>query len=130
MAIGSYLGQTFKVSRKMVYTLNKLSGSAGADYAIHDRAGKKARSEYLGPKLRTYSVDITLRAQDGVNPRKKRNYFIKMSEKGKAGYFVIGGKPLTKNRLKITDVSEEWDIVIKKGKLAECSITLELEEYL
>ena len=130
MAVGTFMGQTFSVSNKKIYTVKSLSETAGADYAIHERAGKKARSQYLGPKLRTYKVDITLRAQDGVNPRKKKDFFIKKAEKGKADYFIVGGKPLSPYPLKITDISDEWDAVILNGKLIECSITLDLEEYL
>lgn len=130
MAVGTFMGQTFTVSDRKIYTVKKLSGSAGADYATHERAGMKARSQYLGPKLQSYTVDITLSAWNGVNPRSKRDFFIKEAEKGKADYFVIGGKPLSQNRLKITDVSEEWDSVMLNGVLTECSITLSLEEYL
>lgn len=128
--VGSFMGQTFKVSRKKNYTIKSLSGSAGADFATHERAGKKARSQYLGPKLQSYSVDIVLNAWNGIDPRKKRDFFVKKAEKGKADYFVIGSKPLSKNRFKITDVSDTWDEVMLNGKLVECSITLSIEEYL
>lgn len=130
MAVGSYMGQTFTVSDGKVYTIKSLSGSAGADYAIHERAGQKARSQYLGPKLRSYKAEILLRAQDGVNPRKEIDFFKKKAEAGEADYFIIGGKPLSEHMLKLTDVSEEWDAVILNGVLIECSLTLGLEEYL
>lgn len=130
MAVGTFMGQTFTASDKKIYTPKSLSGTAGADYATHARAGKKAKSQYLGPKLRTFSVAITLRAWDGINPRDKRDLFIKKAEQGKADFFVVGGKPISKKRLKILDVSETWDEVMLNGILVQCSITLSLEEYL
>jgi hypothetical protein len=129
MAVGAFMGQTFTVSRKKIYTPESISGSAGADWTTHERAGQKARSQYIGPKLRIYDVSILLRAQDGVNPREIKDYFIAKTEAGAADYFIIGGKPLSSNRFVITDISEEWDTVIA-GVLAECSLKLSLQEYL
>lgn len=130
MAVGSFMGKTFKVNDKKIFTPSNLSGSAGADYAIHERAGKRARSQYLGPKLRNYTFDIVLRAQDGVNPLKIKNFFRKKCEKGKADHFIIGGRPLSSHKFKILEVSEEWNSVILGGALIECTITLKIEEYL
>lgn len=136
MTVGSFMGKTFKVyedvgkNKRKIFTPSNLSGSSGAEFATHDRAAKKARSQYLGPKLREYSFDLILRSQDGVNPRKIKDFFRKKCEKGKADYFIIGGKPLSANRFVITDVSEEWDVVLVGGALVECKITLKLQEYL
>ena len=136
MTVGSFMGKTFKVyedvrtHKRKIFTPSNLSGSTGADFATHDRAAKKARTQYLGPKLREYSFDLLLRQQDGVNPRKLKDFFQKKSEKGKADYFIIGGKPLSSNRFVITDVSDEWDVVMLAGALVECKITLKLQEYL
>ncbi len=130
MAAGSFMGKTFTVSSKKILTPSNLSGSTGADFAAHERVGKKARSQYLGPKLKSYSLDLLLRAQDGVNPRSILKYFQKKSEEGKADYFVVGRSPLSQYPFKITDVSDEWDAVIVGGALVECKITLKIEEYL
>lgn len=136
MTVGSYMGKTFKVhedvgkNKRKIFTPSNLSGNSGADFATHDRAGKKARTQYLGPKLKDYSFDLVLRQQDGVNPRKIMEYFQRQSEKGKADYFIIGGRPLSPNRFVITDISEEWDAVLLAGALVECKITLKIREYL
>lgn len=130
MAVGTFMGETFTASDKKIYTPQNMTGTAGGEYATHARANKKARSQFLGAKLRTYSVPITLDAWNGVNPRKKRDKFIEKAEKGKADYLVIGGKPVCPNRLVILDVSETWEEVMLDGVLVQCNITLQLQEYL
>ncbi len=130
MAIGSFMGKTFKVSNKKILTPSNFNGSSGADYATHDRAGKKARSQFLGAKLREYEFDIILEVQNGVSPLKIKEYFQKKCEKGNADYFVVGGKPLSKNRFVITSISEEWGSVIRGGTLTQCNLSLTIQEYL
>ena len=143
MAVGSFMGKTFTVSDNKVFTPQKLSGSIGANYASHDRATLKARSQYLSPKPRTYNVELLLRAQDliklngprgSVNktntPRGLRDYFAKKCEEGKADYFIVGNEPICPNRLIIESINEDWESVILNGALIECKLTLNLKEYL
>ncbi len=129
MAIGSFMGKTFKVSTSKVFTPKNLQGSTGSDWATHERAGKKARSQYLGPKLKTYTFDITLRAEEGVSPRSYLEYFQNKAEKGKADTFVIGNSPLSSNPFVITDISDSWDTVLNGGVVTGVTISLTIQEY-
>lgn len=128
--IGYFMGKKFKVNDRKIFTINNLSGKSGSDWAVHEMSAGRNRSQYVAPKLRSYTFDILLRAQDGVNPRKTMEYFRKCSEQGKVDYFIVGGKPLSSNPFKITDVSEEWNTVLHNGILAESKISLTIEEYL
>jgi len=130
MAVGSYMGQAFTVSNVRILTPSNLKGSTGSDWATHDVVGGKARSEYLGPKLKSYTLDMRLRAQDGVNPRQTLEYFQRMAEKGVADYFIIGNRPLSSYRFRLVSVSDAWDAVLNGGALIECTLTLSIEEYL
>ena len=69
MAIGSFMGRVFTVSHTKIFTPSNLKGSTGSDWATHEVVGGKARSEWVGPKLKSYTFDLLLRAQDGVPPR-------------------------------------------------------------
>lgn len=69
MAIGSFMGRVFTVSHTKIFTPSNLKGSTGSDWATHEVVGGKARSEWVGPKLKRYTFDLLLRAQDGVPPR-------------------------------------------------------------
>jgi len=129
VAVGSYLKKTFTVSDRKIFTPTSLTGSNGAEYAEHKRPLRKPTSQYLSPKADTYSVELLLRAQDGVNPRQMRDFFKKACEQGKADYFIVGNRPICDNQLTITDIAEDWQSVIVNGALIECKLTLSLKEY-
>ena len=66
MALGSYMGVSFTVSDRRILTPSGLKGQGGSEWATHNRTGARARSQWIAPKLRKYSYDLLLRAQDGV----------------------------------------------------------------
>ena len=110
--VGSYMGRVFTVSSQRILTPSNLKGSAGSDWANHEIIGKKARSQWVGPKLKSYTMDLLLRSQDGVSPRS-----------------TIGGRPISDNPFKLVSVSDEWDTVLNGGALIECRVSLNIEEY-
>ena len=120
--VGSYMGRVFTVSSQRILTPSNLKGSAGSDWANHEIIGKKARSQWVGPKLKSYTMDILLRAQDGVSPRSTLDYFQRAA-------FIIGGRPISDNPFKLVSVSDEWDTVLGGGALIECRVSLTIEEY-
>jgi len=130
MVTGSYMGRAFTVSSWRILTPSDLKGKTGSDWALHETVGHKARSQYLAPKLKSYALDLLLRAQDGVSPRSTLTHFQRMSEAGMADWFVIGGRPLSPYPFKITSVSDEWSAVLNGGVLVECTVSLTIEEYL
>ena len=113
MAIGSFMGRVFTVSHTKIFTPSNLKGS-----------------EWVGPKLKSYTFDLLLRAQDGVPPRSTLDYFQRMAESSAVDWFVVGGVPLSPYPFKITDISETWDAVLQGGELVECKVSLTIEEYL
>lgn len=129
MAVGSYMGRVFTVSDKEIFTPSRLAGSTGSDWATHEIIGKKAKSQWLGPKLKKYDLEILLRAQDGVNPRSTLEYFQGVAESQKVDWFIIGGRPLSPNPFKLVSISDEWDAVLNGGILVECKVSLSIEEY-
>ena len=90
--VGSYMGRVFTVSSQRILTPSNLKGSAGSDWANHEIIGKKARSQWVGPKLKSYTMDILLRAQDGVSPRSTLDYFQRAAESQMVDWFIIGGR--------------------------------------
>ena len=130
MAIGSFMGRTFTVSDRRIFTPSNLKGQSGSDWATHDRTGAKARSQWIAPKLKSYSFDLLLRAQDGASPRSTLEHFQSCAENCVADYFIVGNAPISSYPFKITDVSDEWAAVLHSGALVECKVTLTIEEYL
>lgn len=129
MAVGSYMGRVFTVSSRKIFTPSNLSGSTGSDWANHEIIGKKARSQWVGPKLKSYTMDILLRAQDGVSPRSTLEFFQRAAEGRKVDWFIIGGRPISEHPFKLVSVSDEWDAVLNGGALIECHVSLTIEEY-
>lgn len=129
MAVGSYMGRVFTVSSRKIFTPNNLSGSTGSDWANHEIIGRKARSQWVGPKLKSYTLDILLRAQDGVSPRSTLDFFQRAAESRNVDWFIIGGRPISEHPFKLVSVSDEWDAVLGGGQLIECRVSLTIEEY-
>jgi hypothetical protein len=124
------MNRTFTVSNKKIFTPTNLKGQTGSEWATHDVIGGKSRSQYIAPKLKGYTFDILLRAQDGARPRSDVRYFQRCAERGKKDYFVIGGTPLSEYPFRLVDVSDIWDAVLNDGTLIECKLSLTIEEYL
>ena len=112
--IGTLGNVVFSVSSNRVLTPTGISGTSGSDWGSHDVVHGKVRSEWVGPKCKTYRFDMTLRAQDGVPPRRTLNQL----------------QPMADNPFKITSLSDEWGAVLHGGALIECKVSVELEEYL
>ena len=127
--IGSFMGTVFTVSNEQILTVKNLKGKTAGDWATHDVIGAKSRSQFMGPKLRSYKFDILLRAQDGVNPRQTLETLQDAAETGKTDWFIIGEKPLSQNQFRITDLTDEWAAVLQGGKLIECKVGISIEEY-
>lgn len=130
MAIGSYMGRTFTVSDRKIFTPSNLKGQSGSEWATHDRTGAKPRSQWISPKLKSYTFDLLLRAQDGASPRSTLKHFQECAEKGVADYFIVGNAPISAYPFKITALSDEWDAVLHSGALVECKVSMTIEEYL
>lgn len=135
MAIGS-LGSliTFKVNTDKkgninVLTFNSLSQKVAGRYSTHNIIGKKPKTEFLGPDLRTLSFNITLSAMLGVKPRTTLTKIEKAVESGEAYTFTVGTKKVGSNKWVITDISETWNEIYNKGELVEASLSLSLKEY-
>lgn len=127
--VGSFMGRVFTVSSRKIFTPSNLKGSAGSNWASHDIIGRKARSQWVGPKLKSYTMDILLRAQDGVSPRSTLDFFQRVAGSQQVDWFVIGGRPISDNPFRLVSVSDEWDAVLNGGALIECKVSLTIEEY-
>lgn len=58
-----------------------------------------------------------------------KNRLAEMVESGELHYLIIGFAPVSKNRFRVTDVSEAWNVVLKHGLLTQCMVSLTIKEY-
>ncbi len=130
MYVDTYGDILFNVSHLHVLTPSNISGSTGADWADHEVLGSKTKSQYLGPQLRSYQMDIQLSSSFGVAPRTALDRLQEMSENGEVHYLIIGLAPLSMNKFAIESISDTWDVVGRMGVLMECKVSLTFREYL
>lgn len=131
MAIGSWGTElVFSVSDEMVKTFSSLKRTTASNWATHSRIGKKDEAEFLRPGLQKITFTMQLDAMLGVRPRAMLELLERSVENGTVNTFVIGGKRVGANRWRITDTSEEWDVILNKGELVRASVSVTMEEYL
>ncbi|MGP1434973.1 MAG: phage tail protein [Catonella sp.] len=120
---------TFQVSSKKVLTFNDMERKVSGRWVVHDVIKGKPKSEFLGAGLQEVSLSVLLLSTMGVKPRKTLERIRKATERGERFTFVIGGKPISKNKWVITETSETWDVIFSKGELVQARIELNLREY-
>jgi len=127
--IGYFMGAHFVVSDRGILTPSNLSGQHGSDWATHNMIGGKGKSQWVGAKLRTYTFDILLRLQDGVEPWSVLRHFQEAAESHKADYFILGTVPLSQNPFKITALTDSEHKILSNNVMVECKINMTIEEY-
>lgn len=119
----------FIVSNVKVRTFNDFSRTNSDRWASNELIHKKPRSQFLGPGLDTFSLTVRVDARLGLNPRKEVDKLVRYSREGKVMKFSIGGKGLGVDRVKITNLVQNWEDIDNKGKLISATYSLTLEEY-
>ena len=131
MAIGNWgKNITFSVSDSKVLTFRDMNHTVGSSWANHSRIGLKDQVEYLRPTLQKLTFTMTLDATYGVKPRDTLELLAGCAERGDVDIFVIGGRRVGKNKWRITNLSETWEIMYNKGELARAKVDVTMEEYL
>lgn len=120
----------FRVSERQALTFQKLTHTIGSEWATHSRIGLKDQSEFIRPKLEGISFTMKVDATLGVKPRAMLDRLRLLVERGEINSFVVGGKRVGRYRWKITDVSEEWNIVLNEGELFSADVSVTMQEYL
>lgn len=113
-----------------ILTFSNFQQTVSAKWASHDRIGKKPVCEFLGSELRKISMDVILDIMLGVKPKKQLKVIERLVETGFVCKLVINQRPVGKHKWKIVKMSEAWNCILKKGELAQATVSLEFEEYL
>ena len=124
---GKYI--KFSVSDKKILTFEDFTEIISARWTKHNVQNKLPRSEFLGPDLMNFTIKVTLDAGFGVKPRTMRNKIKDCVRKGDVAYFVVGGHMVSKNKFKITQAQNEYEEILRDGKIARIIMNLTFEEY-
>ena len=127
--VGRFGSLRFSVSSDRVLTFNNLKITRGMKTTEHDVPWYKGRLEVTGEDLDSATLDICLRADLGVSPKKQAENIRQLMHQKTANYLVVGGHKLMDRRCIITDMSETWNYVYRNGKVYEIQISLTFKEY-
>jgi phage protein U len=129
MGIGSFAGIVFEVSADKVLTINDLSRSGSARWAVHDVNQKKPMPEFLGPGQDGMPFKIILKASHGVNPEETVNILRNFKDTGQVSSFILGSKPVGDGFWYLDDMSEGYKSIDKEGRILSIDVTVTLKEY-
>jgi hypothetical protein len=127
--IATFQKKIFQVSTNSKYPLDGLGWSSSLNTESQEKLKSKPSTYIKGETLSTLSFTIPLRADLGINVRKEIDAWQAILSKQSPDYFILGKKPIGKNKwlLKSVDVSDTE--IDGRGFLRKATLKLDLEEY-
>lgn len=130
MRIGSWGKDiVFTISSRKVLTFDDLKRTLSSRWANHTPIYGKPKREFQGPDLEQVTLTVSLNAQLGIKVEKQLKRIETAVRTGKAEYLVIGGKRVGTGKYTITNLSESWERVLRKGRLLQVDLSITFTEY-
>ena len=129
MTIGCLGNVNFKVSSKTVQTLKSIKMKKTANYAVHNRVGKKSLLEFTGLEPDEISFTVDLSVFQGVKPENTLKKLDKMISKGQAVPFILGTTVFGSGDWVITSLDKSYDWIYRDGELLSAKVNLTIKEY-
>lgn len=123
---GTYL--KFKVDDDQVLTFQDFRLDATIRISKHNMVDSKPKLEINGPDLDTVSMKIKVSVFAGAKPRTVERKIRSYMRRGVVAPLVIGGRVII-SRAIMTKISESYDTVMRKGELAEMTVTVTFSDY-
>lgn len=117
----------FRTSDKRILTFQNFNRQVTGKWAKHTAIKKMPRTEFVGPEQDKVTFTMVLSAAHGVKPRDTLKKIRTAVRTGKVNSLVIGKKKL--GDFYITTVSEEWDVVFRKGQIWQANVDVTMEQY-
>lgn len=135
MGLVGYWGEgiVFEVSSERALTFSGMRRNVNGRWADHEIVMEKPRSEFLGAGLSSVSMDVKLSWGMGLEPGEIESVIDNIEaavESGATNYLYVGNKRIGQNRMRISSVSESWDVIYSGGVLEQVSLSLSFTEYI
>ncbi len=131
MAVIGCLGDIpFLVSEEVVRTLDNMVWSGSSRYAVHERHGTNALTEFTGIDPDGITFDITLSTDLGTDPNDEVLNIWNYERSGQAVPLTIGEKGYGKFRWNITKHSMKMQAFFRNGDVHTATVSVTLQEYL
>lgn len=129
MAIASFAHKTFSVSREKIYTIQGITSEASLNIEEQEVEGSKPSTYIKNPSLKSFSCILELLKQKNVDVEYEKNEWMELCEAGVAYLLLIGGKPFCKNKMLLTNVSEQESQLNKDGEYLKTKLQLQFKEF-
>lgn len=130
MLVGALGDIVFEVTPETVKTLDNLTWTGKANWAIHERHGGDALTEHTGQGADEISFDIYLSAFLGVSPMKEIEKIWEYERAGAALPLVIGEHKYGRYRWGIQNHTAKGETFTAEGDMLTATVSLNLLEYL
>lgn len=121
---------SFEVSADKEFTFKSMNRNVSARWKDHEIIGQKPRGEYAGAALSDASFTCVLNRMRGVDPKEIINTLEAAVESGRVEHLYIGGKKIGTGKMRLSSMSEAWDVVLDGGVLMKATINLTFTEYI
>lgn len=102
----------FETSDSRILNFTDYQRTISANWAKHERIGKKPQSEFLNPELMTVQFKVVLNAQHGVKPWKTFHEITKAVQQGRVEKLVIGNHAVGSHKWKIMQATQSNLVVM------------------
>lgn len=130
MVIGCLGDIVFRVSEETVYTLDNMTWSGSARYAVHERHLNHALTEFTGLDPDQISFDIMLCSELGADPITEVVKLWDIERSGQAVPLTIGTKAYGKYRWNIVKHEMKPKAHRTNGDVHTATVSVSLQEYL
>ena len=128
--IGSLGNVAFEVYENQVLTFDDLQFQHKAKYTEHAVHGHKGLLEFTGFSASTASLNISLNANLGINPREEFNTLKQMFDRHEAVPFILNGEPQGDGLWVIESIGEKRSVVNNRGESGIIEVSLSLKVYI
>lgn len=128
MQVGSLGDVVFETSASRVLTPSSFEFSSSARFEDHEVHGAKQRTEFLGPDLCEFDMDITVHRSLGVEPEQVLVQLGGYCQQGTVARLIVAGKNIC--RCTVREVSTTWRHLAPGGNgVLAMDLKLKLKEY-
>lgn len=131
MAVIGFLGDIlFQASEKTVLALDNMKWSGSAQYAVHQRHGCHALTEYTGLDPDQISFDMVLTEEYGYKPREELRTLWEYERSGAAVPLTLGRHGYGKYRWSVVSHDLTVKNTDRQGNIISAVVAVKLQEYL
>ena len=131
MQVGMLGDIIFEVSSETIRTISNATWGGSAQIATHNRHLTNALTEFVGLDPDNFSFDIVLSVFNGLQDvQESINLIWKYEREGTAVPLTLGEKGYGKYRWNILSHSTKMKHYDRAGNLIDCTVTVQLQEYL